>query len=368
MKRSLLPLATAALLAACANHDPESFSIQCQCPYADGDTALMMLYTPQGFLPMDTALVSGGEFTVQSHIEEPSVVIVRHLGGGEEHMHEFIVQNGLHFRATLRAADEGQPTIEGSSDNQLLVELREWQSEVYRSAGPLDQTFRTTAPGSPEHEAARQQLDSIVTLVKTRALTDIKAHIPSAFSYVTFFMTLDLFSSDEEQEVLDAMSAVAPLTGSAQQLQEQLNALKATAPGQPCIDFEQSTPDGQVVRLSEVVGAHTYTLVDFWASWCRPCRAEMPTVVEAYKRFKGRGLEIVGVSLDQDKARWTATADSLGMTWPQVSDLRGWQNEAAALYCVQSIPSCFLIDSTGTIVAKNLRGDDLLAKLEELLK
>jgi len=110
-------------------------------------------------------------------------------------------------------------------------------------------------------------------------------------------------------------------------------------------------------------------LVDFWSSWCGPCRAENPNVVKAYAVYKDKNFEILGVSLDQDNARakWIKAINDDHLTWPQVSDLKGWKNEAAALYSVQAIPQNFLVSPEGKIVAKNITGDALTNKLKELL-
>ena len=109
-------------------------------------------------------------------------------------------------------------------------------------------------------------------------------------------------------------------------------------------------------------------ILDLWASWCGPCRREMPSVVEAYKTYQAKGLEVVGVSLDTDMAAWKKAITDLNITWPQMSDLKGWQNAGAALYGVRSIPATVLINQEGKIVARNLRGEELLTKLEELMK
>ncbi|MFN0201714.1 MAG: peroxiredoxin family protein, partial [Bacteroidia bacterium] len=109
-------------------------------------------------------------------------------------------------------------------------------------------------------------------------------------------------------------------------------------------------------------------LVDFWASWCRPCRQENPNVVAAYNRFKNKNFEILGVSLDQSKDAWVQAIKDDGLTWKHVSDLKYWQNEAAKLYGVQSVPFNILLDPKGKIVAKNLRGAALEQKLAQVLK
>ena len=133
------------------------------------------------------------------------------------------------------------------------------------------------------------------------------------------------------------------------------------------IDFGMETPDGKPIKVSDFVGKNKYTLIDFWASWCGPCRAEMPTVVKAYDEFHEKGLEIVGVSLDSNKNDWVRAIGELQMTWPQMSDLKGWDSFGAQLYNVHAIPTNVLVDQKGRIVAENLRGEYLLQKLATLL-
>ncbi len=132
-------------------------------------------------------------------------------------------------------------------------------------------------------------------------------------------------------------------------------------------DISLPGPQGQVVKVSEYVGKNKLVMIDFWASWCGPCMGEMPYVVKAYEMFHDKGLEIVGVSLDKDKASWLAAIEQTGQKWPQMSDLKGWNCEGAALYGIQSIPANVLINEQGEIVARDLRGDFLLKEVESRL-
>lgn len=138
--------------------------------------------------------------------------------------------------------------------------------------------------------------------------------------------------------------------------------------GSKFIDFTVPALDGKQVKLADVVAKNKITMVDFWASWCGPCRMEMPNVVEVYKQFHNKGLEIVGVSLDESKEDWETAVKDMGMNWIQTSDLKGWECEAARLYGVRGIPACVLINQKGEIVGRDLRAEGLHARLAELLK
>ena len=137
----------------------------------------------------------------------------------------------------------------------------------------------------------------------------------------------------------------------------------------PGIQFHELTMNDvndQEVKLSQWVGKGNYVLVDFWASWCGPCRREMPYVIAAYEQYQGKGFDVVGVSLDQKKEAWINAIQQMGMRWQQMSDLKGWKCAAVDAYGVTSIPSNILVDPTGKIVAMDLRGKKLLDKLKEI--
>jgi thiol-disulfide isomerase/thioredoxin len=137
--------------------------------------------------------------------------------------------------------------------------------------------------------------------------------------------------------------------------------------GQQYTDLEMADPDGKIHKISELVGEGKYVLVDFWASWCGPCRAEMPNVLEAYNKFHAKGFEVIGVSFDQKKEAWVKAVEQLQMPWLQISDLKGWQCAAAPIYKIDGIPDNILIDPQGKIIDRGLRGKALHTRLQHLL-
>ena len=151
-------------------------------------------------------------------------------------------------------------------------------------------------------------------------------------------------------------------------LNQYIAKLQRVEVGQPYLDFTQETPEGTLLSLSELVGKSKLLLVDFWASWCGPCRKENPHVVAVYNEYHEKGFDVLGVSLDMKKENWIKAIESDGLIWHNVSDLNYWNNAAAQDYAVSSIPSNVLINGDGIIIAKNLRGEDLRKKVEEILQ
>jgi peroxiredoxin len=147
---------------------------------------------------------------------------------------------------------------------------------------------------------------------------------------------------------------------------ERIRIAQGSRIGGMAADFTLSDPNGKQVKLSSFRGK--YVLIDFWASWCGPCRMENPYVVDAYHKFKDKNFTILGVSLDNNKDRWLDAIQKDGLTWTHVSDLKGWSSDVARLYGVNAIPQNFLLDPNGVIIAKNLRGHQLAEKLEEVIK
>lgn len=217
-------------------------------------------------------------------------------------------------------------------------------------------------------QAKQAEFEQLSQGVKDGLKNFVKTHPKSAVSGFIIYSEYanPNFSMKEVEEVVGLLDKSVLDTKFGKLAQERLNTMRGTTIGYTATNFTQNTPEGKPIKLSDYKGK--VVLVDFWASWCGPCRAENPNVVAAYQKYKGKGFTVLGVSFDQNKERWLEAIQKDQLTWDHVSDLKGWGNEVGRIYNITSIPQNLLIDKDGKILDKNLRGPALEEKLQELFK
>ncbi len=240
----------------------------------------------------------------------------------------------------------------------VFARLQEDCKQRYNRAASEGNIAETKLYDSISNAVFNHQINFMIQFAKTNINSIVSPYIIyTQMLYYIDFLTLDTIVSNYPQYLLNTFMG--------KMLKERVEVLKKTAIGSPFVEIALADTSGRLVRLSDLKGK--YILVDFWAAWCSPCRKENPNLVYAYNKFKDKGFTVFGVSLDQNKNNWIKAIKDDGLTWVNVSDLKGWGSKAGADYGVISIPHSVLIDKNGLIIAKDLRGEALLQKLAELM-
>ncbi len=316
-------------------------------------------------LVIDTVDVVKNSFELKGSAGLPEMHYLRL--NDREFFAQFFLENG---KITVVANKDSlrNTKIAGSKTNDLFnVYIAEIERLNKDYAGLKQQYDQAMMKG--DVEAANKAKIDVEAMMENMNVFARNFISENRTSMVAPFIYLSQFINEASSEELDTIVKLFPVEFAESVYLKEINRIaqekKKTANGSLAPDFTMNDPNGNPVRLSSFRGK--YLLIDFWASWCAPCRQENPNVVRIYAQFKDNGFEMLGVSLDQDKESWLKAIADDQLTWTHVSDLKYWQNEVAVLYGIQSIPQTILLDKEGKIIAKNLRGADLEAKLTELL-
>ena len=365
------------LLPALAQAQTQHYVLQGTINAKTDVTEAFLQYPVNQKMRMDSVPVVNGRFEFRGTLSEPvrANIVFSHRGtplkaSRDGRREFFFLETGTVMVATPDSATK--TTVRGTPLNDEHARLKTLLQPLEAQYDALKKVIDTQPEAIRQSPAFAPQQARLVAIetAQDKVQTDYVQTHPNA--HYSLFVLLDLLQSTPNVAPYAAsyqgLSAEVRNSLRGQRMAEQIKRLQKVAVGNMAPDFTQNTPENVPVALSSLRGK--YVLIDFWASWCRPCRAENPNVLKAYEAYKNRNFEVLGISIDDEKgrAKWLQAIADDHMPWTQVSDLRGPQNEAAQRYNINAIPQNFLIDPTGKIVASNLRGDDLVAQLAPYLK
>lgn len=313
---------------------------------------------------IDSTSLEGGKFTFKGKMEIADMRILK-LNQQDYFAQLFLDNSDVKIIAkkdSLRSTK-----ISGSPTQDIFTIYNTEMERLNKDVAKLQEKYQNAMSTGNADEARKTEIEyqAIIDNMKVFTKNFVKEHNTSV---VAAYITLVQLSAQLEGSELDSIIAKFPAEISKSEyvikVKEIAEGLKKTTVGAIAPDFTMNDPEGNPVQLSSLRGK--VVLIDFWASWCKPCRQENPNVVKLYQKYNGKGFQIIGVSLDRSKEEWVKAIKDDQLSWVHVSDLQFWQNAAARLYSVSQIPQSFLLDKEGKIIAKGLRGEQLAEKLNEL--
>ena len=363
IKSFLTLTAVGCLLAACQS---KSYQISGTAEsLADGDTLYLTADMIDG-VPSDTIFVENGQFSLKGETDSTRLVMIYSARRNEVNCPFFLEPGTI----TITLSDKpGEARVSGTGCNEQWQQLQDSVMVIGKEINRIAEHIYGNTVSEAEQQQGVAHIDQLNKRFANVVYKAAERNIDNEFGY--FLLTYypeELIDNPSRMKLIEQLPAEMRQRPAIKEIEETIKRANKTAAGSMLPDFSQQAPDGSILNIKDLIAQNRLTIIDFWASWCGPCRHDMPEMVALYNAYKDKGLGIVGVSLDNDATAWQKAIGDLKMTWPQMSDLKGWDNAAAKLFNITSIPHTIVVDQKGKILHRGLRGDDLRQAVAEKLK
>jgi len=364
MKKIISFILFTLILVACSN--PRAYHIKGKMGDGSWDNNQVTLYSLSnelGMEPIDSTIIKDGVFNLKGRVDSVGwcLLLIKN-NDGESIYKDFYVDGNLQVdfkNGKLRIAGNGiNNSYQAFVDKYDSLSVNIIKLNAEQKANPSDETLEI---------AFNEEYEHFEKSFRVLALSTIMSNLDNPLGLHIFQAAISSLEDKDLESILAKAGSEFLADPSVKMVSEQLRLSKKVGIGCEYVDLALFDPDRKPVALSEYVGKGTYVLIDFWASWCGPCIAELPNVLACYDKYHKKGFDIVGVSLDKEARLWKDAIRKNKIPWPQMSDLAGWQSQAVTVYSFSSIPHTVLVDPKGIIIAKDLRGGALDEKLSELL-
>ena len=326
----------------------------------DGDT-LFITNDLQTGIPTDTLIVKDGKFELSGETDSTYLCMVYSEKRNELNAPFFIEPGNISIKLV---ETPGASRVGGTKCNEQWQELNDSVMTIGKEINRIAEHIYGNTVDEMEQQKGMDQIEKLNQRFSAIVVKTTEKNIKNEFGY--FLLTYypeELIDNQTRMKLIDKLPDEKQKRPAIQKMLANLKQASESAEGMTIKDFTQPGLDGTPVSLLGEVSKSKITVIDFWASWCGPCRQEMPFMVELYDKYKDKGLGIIGISLDEDSDAWKAATQQLNIPWVQMSDLKGWENVIAKHFCVTSIPHTIVVDQQGKILKRGLRSE----KLEEFV-
>jgi thiol-disulfide isomerase/thioredoxin len=332
---------------------------------ADGEK-LFLTTDLQTATPIDTIIVKDGHFSAEGNTDSVQLAMLYSAKTNEQNAAFFLEPGNISI--TL-SATPGASRVGGTDINNMWQQLNDSVVSIGEEINRIAEHIYGGTVGEDEQQRGMAQIEQLNSRFAELVKRTAKKNIENEFGY--FMLTYypeEIIDNDTRASLIKQLPDNMRQRKAIKEMEAWLETMAKTGEGATISNFSQTTPEGNELSIMSEVSKNRITVIDFWASWCGPCRQEMPFMLQLYNNYKDRGLGIVGVSLDSSRDAWVSAIKQLKMPWPQMSDLKGWKNAVAVEFSVTSIPHTIVVDQKGKILKRGLRGDKLENFVAEKLK